>query len=230
MNELVFLTDGSVNAKLYTTGDVIAQYAKMTHRAINDNIETYKKDLQDFGVLTSETSKPLKGSKGGRPRKIWHLNMLQATTLIALLGNSRPIVFLKKALVKQFYEMREALINRRVAFQFGKQSSKGLNDAIANSDAFEDDSHAYSNLNRLMYKQALGMNTAQIKKLRDIPEHQAITEYLTADEAAALSKVKSQTSVLVELGMDYKQIKATLANQGIIYQIKLEKPQQAITG
>ncbi len=74
------------------------------------------------------------------------------------------------------------------------------------------------------------MNTAQIKKLRDIPEHQAITEYLTADEAAALSKVKSQTSVLIELGMDYKQIKATLANQGIIYQIKLDKTQQVITG
>ncbi len=113
MNELVFLTDGSVSAKLYTTGDVIAQYAGMTHRAINDNIETYKKDLQDFGVLTFETLKPPKGSKGGRPRKVWHLNMLQATTLIALLGNSRPIVFLKKALVKQFYEMREALISRR---------------------------------------------------------------------------------------------------------------------
>lgn len=230
MNELVFLTDGSVNAKLYTTGDVIAQYAGMTHRAINDNIETYKKDLQDFGVLTSGTSKPPKGSKGGRPRKIWHLNMLQATTLIALLGNRRPIVFLKKALVKQFYEMREALINRRVAFQFGKQSSKGLNDAIANSDAFKDDSHAYSNLNRLMYKQALGMNTAQIKKLRGIPDGKAITEYLMADESAALSKVKERTMAFIGAGMTYSEIKAVLTRQGIIYQIKLNVPQKAITG
>jgi len=230
MNELVFLTDGSVNAEPYTTGDIIAKYAGLTHHGVNAKIETFKKDLEDFGGLVYFMHKPPKGSKGGRPRKVWRLNDQQATTLITLIGNSRQIVFLKKALVKQFYAMKEELIAQRVAFKFGKQSSKGLNDVIANSDAFEDDSHAYSNLNRLMYKQALGMNTAQIKKLRGIPEHQAITEYLTADETAALSKVKSQTSVLIELGMDYKQIKATLANQGIIYQIKLDKTQQVITG
>lgn len=230
MNDLVFLTSGSVNASLYTTGDVIAQYAGMTHRAINDNIETYKRDLQDFGVLTFETLKPPKGSKGGRPRKIWHLNMLQATTLIALLGNSRPIVLLKKALVKQFYEMREVLMNRRVAFQYGKQSSKGLNDAIANSDVFKDDRNAYSNLNRLMHKQALGMNTGQIKKLRGIPSHHSITEYLTVDELAALSKVKERTIGFVAGGMTYSEIKDVLNRQGIVYQIKLNKPQQAVMG
>lgn len=228
MNELVFLTDGSVNAEPYTTGDIIAKYAGLTHHGVNAKIETFQKDLEDFGRLVYFMHKPPKGSKGGRPRKVWRLNNQQATTLITLIGNSRPIVILKKALVKQFYAMKEELIARRVAFKFGKQSSKSLGDAIKASDQFGDKAYMY--VNSLMYMQALGLNASQIRELRSIPKGKNITEYLTADEAAALSKVKSQTSVLIELGMDYDTVKATLANQGIIYQIKLDKPQRAVTG
>lgn len=229
MNELVFLTDGSVNAEPFTTGDVIAEYAGIARKSVNELIRRYKDDLEDFGVLPFEMAKPIKGSLGGHPRRVWYLNKNQANLLITYLDNTKPVRQFKKALVRQFDAMQRELIERRAQFELGKQFSKSLHATIADSQ-IKMHGHEYSTFNRLIYKQALGVDSTKLRKTRDIPEHQAITEYLTTDEAAALSKVKSQTSVLIELGMDYKQIKATLANQGIIYQIKLEKPQQAITG
>lgn len=229
MNELVFLTDGSVNAKLYTTGDVIAQYAGMTHHAVNSLIYRYRRIISRKGKR-SYVAFEMQRTRAGRLKKLYRLNEKQSSFLITLFHNTPQVVRFKDALNEEFYAMKEELIARHVAFKFGKQSSKGLNDAIANSDVFKGDRNAYSNLNRLMYKQALGMNTAQIKKLRGIPEHHSITEYLTADESAALSKIKERTMAFVGAGMTYSEIKAVLNRQGIIYQIKLDKPQQAITG
>lgn len=227
MNELVFLTDGSVNAEPYTTGDIIAKYAGLTHHAVNSLIYRYHRIISRKGKR-SYVAFEMQRTKAGRLKKVYRLNEKQSSFLITLFHNTPQVVRFKDALNEEFYAMKEELIARRVAFKFGKQSSKSLGNAVRDSDQFGDKAYMY--VNSLMYMQALGLNASQIRELRSIPKGKNITEYLTADEAAALSKVKSQTSVLIELGMDYKQIKATLANQGIIYQIKLEKPQQAITG
>ena len=65
------------------------------HKSIRKLIETHKVTLERLGVLSFEIAKPKKHSKGGRPRKIYHLNEQQATFLITLLKNMPNVVAFK---------------------------------------------------------------------------------------------------------------------------------------
>lgn len=91
------------------------------------------------------------------------------------------------------------------------------------------DEHAYSNFNRLIYKIALGVSTTQLKQSRGIKHSENLTQYLTADEANAVQRVKGQVITLLELNMDYQMIKQIIARQGIIYQVTLPTRQEAVT-
>lgn len=105
MDKIVFLDRPTLDADTFTTSDVIANYAEVEPRAIRQLIRQYTSDLEEFGVLTFEMSKPVKGSKGGRPRMVYRLNEQQATLLITYLGNTAPVRAFKKELVHQFYSM-----------------------------------------------------------------------------------------------------------------------------
>lgn len=223
MNDLVFLPSQRVDAEPFTTGDVIAKYACVTHHAVNQLISTYQGDLEEFGVMAFEMLKPNKGSVGGRPRKVWHLNQQQATVLITYLGNTRPVRKFKKALVHQFYAMQRELIERRARFELGKDFSKGLNSAVTESQ-IEMHGHQYSVFNRLIYKQALGVDSIKLRKARGIPKTVPITHYLTSQEAEAVRLIKQRVTTFLRSGMDYKQIKQVLGIKGIIYQVQLTLP------
>jgi len=223
MNDLVFLPSQRVDAEPFTTGDVIAKYACVTHHAVNQLIATYQVDLEEFGVMAFEMLKPNKGSVGGRPRKVWHLSQQQATVLITYLGNTRPVREFKKALVHQFYAMQRELIERRARFELGKDFSKGLNTAVTESH-IEMHGHQYSVFNRLIYKQALGVDSIKLRKIRGIPQAEPITHYLTSEEAEAVRLIKQRVTTFLRAGMDYKQIKQVLGIKGIIYQVQLTPP------
>ena len=106
MSELVFLTDGK-NPEPYTTSDIIAEMTGNSYRSIQRIIETQKERLETFGVMRFEITLPSKGSKGGRPKKVYHLNEQQATLLITFLKNTDLVADFKTELVRQFYEMRD---------------------------------------------------------------------------------------------------------------------------
>ena len=84
---------------------MIAANTGTKRKSILDLINRNKEHLERFGVLRFEMAKPPKYSKGGRPRKIYHLNEQQATLLITFLDNTPQVELFKVALVKQFYEM-----------------------------------------------------------------------------------------------------------------------------
>ena len=223
--ELVFLESLRLSEEPYTTSDVIAEFAGNEHHSVTRLIRNYKNDLEEFGVLTFEIHKPLKGSEGGRPRKIYHLNEEQATLLITYLDNTERVRAFKKELVRQFFSMKHEQMAREVLRDIGKPIRRTMTDAIKEAGFSH---HFYKHFTNLCYKSAIGYNASQLKKARNIPRNASPLDYLTTEEQNAVNKREQEITTLVSLGMDYEQIKAVLANKGVIYQTTLKMPQSEL--
>lgn len=131
--DVVFLESAGRKMELYTTPEIIAKFAEVRRRTIDRLILVHKSDFEEFGVLRFEISKPMAGSKGGRPETIYHLNEQQATLLMTYLKNTVPVRAFKKELVRQFYLMREELARRRELRAEGKPIRRNLTDALRDS-------------------------------------------------------------------------------------------------
>lgn len=223
---LVELTSKRLDAEPFTTSDVIAEYAGIKTKSVNELIRRYKPDLEEFGILPFQRAE-IQGR--GQPRKVWHLNEQQATLLITYLGNTKPVRNFKKALTREFFQQRKELALQQAKHELGKEFSKTLHDAIKESPALGEHGHLYININKLVYKQALGVNVNELRQARHIPKADAITNYLSASEADAVRKVKKQITALLEMKLNYQQVKAALQVQGIIYHIQLRLPTKAET-
>lgn len=105
MNQLVKI----VKNNIFTDSLVIAQGTGNQHHAVRELIKKHKTDIEDFGTLLISNEK----STGGRPLELFQLNEEQATFIITLLKNSKQVVAFKKELVRQFYIMRQFLIEKQ---------------------------------------------------------------------------------------------------------------------
>lgn len=222
MNEIVFLGSLKITEEPYTTDEVIAEYAGNNLKSVKNLVRQYKTDLEEFGILSFEKVKPSKNSKGGRPRKIYHLNEEQATLLITYLDNTEPVRQFKKELVKQFFAMKQEQLSRQMLRGVDKPVRKNLTDAIKEAGFSH---HFYKHFTNLCYKSAIGFNASQVRKARDIKKGRNILDYLTKKEQEAIYKREQQIATLIELGLDYEQIKSVLNDGGIIYQTTLKMPQ-----
>ncbi|MCT4456863.1 phage regulatory protein [Lactiplantibacillus paraplantarum] len=225
MNDLVALTSQRLDTKIYTTGDVIAKYAGITHHAVNKTIREQLVRLKRARNGLVEFKMQRRPS--GRMAKVYLLNEQQATLLITFLKNTPRVADFKEELVRQFTVMKRELILRQAKFELGKDFSKSLHETIKESPALGEHGHLYVNINKLVYKQALGVNVNELRKARDIPKTEAITHYLSSSEADAVKRVKQQIRTLLEMKLDYQQIKQALQIQGVIYRIELQLPAKA---
>ena len=107
MNELILLKNNDV----FTTSLVIAEGTGNEHKSIKQTITDYQDELKSLGTLAFLKRK----STGGRPEKYYLLNEQQATFLMTLLKNSKIVVAFKLELVKQFYQMRQILLEKQTA-------------------------------------------------------------------------------------------------------------------
>lgn len=219
MNDLVFLSSQRVDAEPFTTGDVIAEYAGIERESVNRQIRDNFSRLEHFGKVGFKFRPMLTGQNV----KVYRLNQQQATLLITFLKNTPRVADFKEELVRQFYSMQRELIERRARFELGKDFSKGLNTAVTESH-IEMHGHQYSVFNRLIYKQALGVDSIKLRKARGIPQTEPITHYLTSEEAEAVRLIKQRVTTFLGAGMDYKQVKQALSIKGIIYQVQLTLP------
>ena len=94
---------------IFTNSRIIADGTGNKHHAIRELIKRYKNDIEDFGTLLILNEE----STGGRPMEVYLLNEEQATFVITLLRNSKVVVKFKKELVRQFYAMRQFLIEKQ---------------------------------------------------------------------------------------------------------------------
>ncbi len=193
----------------YTTDEVIAECAGVQRSTIMRLIRNRKNDLEEFGRLGFEI-RTLQTKGGLQEIKIYHLNEQQATLLITYLRNTEAVTAFKKALVREFYAMREELQKRRELRIEGKPVRRSLTDMIQdNPDHNRWDYKLYTDL---AYKAAFGKTAGQIKKER-AGKGRAI-DLLTAEELRAYQKQEAAVSALYGIGMDYQNMKAVLIESG----------------
>lgn len=117
---------------IFTDSKIIADGTENQHHTITKLIRTYKKQILTLGKVGFE----IHALGSGQKTKIYQLNEQQAAFIMALMKNSDIVVEFKLRLVKEFYRMRMALMQRQSAGwletrQNGKMIRRAVTDAIA---------------------------------------------------------------------------------------------------
>ena len=194
--ELVYM-DGKKEP--YTTSEIIAECAEVTHHTIQELLRKHKADFENYGIIAFEMRK-LDGR--GRPMKIYRLNEQQATLLITFLKNTEQVANFKTNLVKAFFEMRDELSKRYLQRELEKPKRKTLTEAI---QAWEKaPKHAYSTLTNLLLKGATGKNKAQLMQER---ESENGIDSLTSAELTNYQRLEDMAIAMINLNMRYSEIK-----------------------
>lgn len=130
MNNLVLVKKNDI----FTDSLIIAEGTGYEHHTITRKIRDYFEDFEELGKVEfmDETSI---NPKGGRPTRIYLLNEPQASYLITLLENNHVVRKFKLTLVKEFYRMRQFILEKQSAeWQqsriTGKQARKDETDMI----------------------------------------------------------------------------------------------------
>ena len=203
----VFLTPNTEEP--FTTSDVIAECAGVQHHTVTRLIQQHEADFKEFGSLRFEIE-VRKREVGATTAKKYKLNEQQATLLLTFLRNTSAVIKFKKELVRQFYAMREELMNVRATRAARKPIRLEMTDAIK---ALPDSPHKqlkYGQYTNLAYRMAVGKSARQIREERGADKNANASDYMTADELQAISAMENRVSVLLQVGMDYQQIKQLL--------------------
>lgn len=234
MTDIVHLMTDKNKQDLYTTSDIIAEHTGVKHHAIKQIIKRHESDLKEFGRVRFEIT-PLETQKTGistsykaeiqagisahqmpkikgrgRPETNYRLNEQQATLVITYLQNTAPVRAFKKELVRQFFLMRSELIKRQQARADLKPVRRELTDAIRDRPDLSSNKWAYKQFTDLAYKQAIGKTSAVIKRERGAMPDSTAVSFLSSEELEALQTVSNQIAVLIDLGMNYQEIKTAI--------------------
>mgnify|MGYP004539368545 CR=1 FL=1 len=207
MNNLVYLTPNTEEP--FTTSEVIAECAGVKRDTVQKLIQRHEKDLREFGRVGFEI-RTLQTRGGQQMAKVYHLNEQQATLLLTFLRNTPVVIEFKKELVRQFFAMRKELMNIRTVKAERKPLRISMTDAIK---ALPDSPHKqfkYSQYTDLAYTAALGRTARQLRKERGADKGATASDYMNADELAAVASMENRISVLLDIGMSYQQIKNSL--------------------
>lgn len=203
LDGLVFVH--GLNEEPYTTDKIIAECSGNQLKVVKNLIRYHKNDLAEFGVLHFENAKPLKGSKGGRPQKTYHLNEQQATLLITYLDNTPQVNQFKKNLVRQFYRMKKELTQRQINRAVGKPQRRTLTDAIKAWPYA--DRWTYRNMTQLLLKRATDLTANQIKQQRHVNNS---LDGLTVKEQQRYRQLETIAIGLIGLNKTWDEIKGVL--------------------
>lgn len=211
MNEFVFLEPNKIGAEPFTTSDVIAEFTGNNYRSVQRIIEKQIDALKTFGQVRFEIT-PVKYSRGTNDKKVYRLNEPQATLLITFLKNTPVVVKFKTELVRQFYAMRAELQRRQIAKFERKPIRESLTDGIKALPETPHKTMWYKHYTDLIYRTVTGMNAKQLRQHRNAPPKAVASDYMTADEIEAVARMENRVAVMLEMGMNYQQIKMALEN------------------
>ena len=207
MNDLVYLIPNTEEP--FTTSEVIAECAGVKRDTVQKLVQRHEKDLREFGRVGFEI-RTLQTRGGQQMAKVYHLNEQQATLLLTFLRNAPVVIEFKKELVRQFFAMRKELMNIKAIKAERKPLRTSMTDAIK---ALPDSPHKqfkYSQYTDLAYTAALGRTARQLRKERGADKGATASDYMNADELAAVASMENRISVLLDVGMSYQQIKNSL--------------------
>ena len=197
----------------YTTSEIIAECAAISHHAIQEHIRKRKDRLERYGIIAFEMRK-LNGR--GRPEKLYRLNEQQATLLITFLKNTEQVANFKENLVKAFFEMRDELAKFRLQRALEKPKRKTLHDSI--ETWLVAPKHPHSTINNLLLKGASGMN-----KNQPVAARGGLTgiDSLTSTELVRYQALEDMAIAMIGLNMSYQDIKS------MVFRPKENAPQGA---
>lgn len=150
----------------------------------------------------------IKGSLGGRPRKIYHLNEQQATLLVTYLDNTKPVREFKKNLVSAFFEMRDELTKIRIERASERPKRLALNEAINRWENAP--KMAYSTVYNLLLKGVTGYNKTQLTAKRG---GEVGIDCLNSIELAQYQALEDMAIALINLNFSYQDIKTMVFRQ-----------------
>ena len=190
----------------FTNSMVIAEGTGLKNASIVRTIRAKAKRLEKYGHLRFSDLKS-ENLKGGRPQKICYLNEMQATLLITYLDNNEVVDDFKEELVKQFYEMKKLLLERKTVVwndcrKLSKSIRKTETDMLAQlieyakNQGSKNSKFIYSNYSSLANKVA-GIPNGQ----RDYASSQALTTLTLVEKMIWVVIQKG-----IEAGKHYKQI------------------------
>ena len=114
--------------------------------------------------------------------------------------------------------MKTELLNRQVLRRELKPIRRELTDVIKDDPNCTE--WSYKLYTDLAYKAVIGRNAAQIRKDRGANRKAVAVDYMTSAELAQITKKTYQIAALLELGMDYYQVKDVILKGQLIVSIK----------
>jgi len=198
-----------------STHSIYEDLGYSAHRFLKRIVNENKSLFEDGGFLPLERQKPKKGSIGGRPDESYLLNEEQFTLLILLCKNNPETITLKAKIARQFYQMKNALLEIKTRQQnsewlenrkSGKISRKDETDIIkefieyAMNQGSKSADRYYGNITRMENK-ALFIIEHKFKNIREVLDGQQLATLSTCDQCVA----KSIRDGMAE-GIHYKQI------------------------
>lgn len=214
MNELTF----NYKDEAFTDSVILAHGAGIEHRAVVQLITTHLDDVSEFGKVTFQML-PSPESKTGQKMKICRLNKEQATFVISLMKNTKPVVAFKKELVKQFYAMEQyikALVSARKEFPLLTENIKLLHE---NPKPYH-----FSNECDMLNRLVIGMSAKQFRQAHSIEKSSSIRPYLTDEQIRLLDTLQKADVGLLIAVPDFEQRKQYLRN----YMLKFQQTNQAL--
>lgn len=208
--------------QLYVDSREVAQMVGKSHKNLLRDIYQYIKTMQKTTELKIEpsdffTESTYKDSTGRKlPR--FDCTKMGCEMIAHKLTGDKGILF-TAVYIKQFHAMERALMERQ-SLQWqqlrleGKAIRRTLTDAIR--DSGEDErmhGHAYATYTDLAYKFATGKTARQLRKERGALPKATATDFLTADELAQYNTMEGRITVLLDMGLQYDQIKGLLLHQ-----------------
>lgn len=210
---LVFIKPTGSHMEPYTTADTVAQYAQVRHKTVNEMIRKHEADLKEFGLLAFEME-AVERARGVKYAKVYHLNEQQATLLITYLKNTEPVRRFKKALVREFFNVRQELARRDVQRAVKLPVHRSLTDAIRDNGENERmHGQAFSTYTNLIYKVVTGHSASEIRKAARAAKGADVVGLLTSEQLEEVTKREAQVATLLDCGMKYEEIKSILVGK-----------------
>lgn len=200
MNSLTF----NYKDEAFTNSLIISQGTGVEHRAVIQLTTSHLDDISEFGRVTFQMV-PLQTNGGIQKVKMCRLNKEQATFLISLMKNTKPVVAFKKELVKQFYSMERfitALVTARKEFPLLTENIKLIHD---NPKPYH-----FSNECDMINRIITGMSAKQFREAHGVPKGESIRPYLSKEQIDLMDRLQKVDIGLLLAYPDYEQRKRQL--------------------
>lgn len=233
MEELTLLIDTVDELELYDNEIIPIYQVTDTGEKVVDGRELHeylgvvtpfrkwvKRRIKDYGFEEGLDFSPfLSESNGGRPSKEYVFTLDAGKELGMVEKNNEG-----KRIRRYFIEIEKrarGLSEKDKIRIRGIEARRGFTDALQESGENERmKGHAYSTYTNMIYKLVLGMNSRQYKKLNGIEGN--LRDALNSGQLDLIKTLESVAKGMLDLGLEYKQIKKAIQDTFALYVEKLD--------